>query len=93
MGGFADIHDLLEKTTAFYNMTKGRLDNDLKGMSVNLARHFGQQLGVGRNFYQESIDRNLDYLSRVVKTEREHRLEFLRRGHVVEKVLDLKGNH
>ena len=93
MGGFADIHDLLEKTTAFYRMTKGRLDQDLNGMSVCLARHFGQQAGAERNFYQESIDRNLDYLDRVVKTEREHRLERLRRGHVVEKVLDMNAAH
>jgi hypothetical protein len=91
MGGFADVHDLLEKTTAFYRMTKGRLDQDLHGMSVCLARHFGAQAGAERNFYQESIDRNLDYLDRVVKIEREHRLEQLRRGHVVEKVLDMNA--
>ena len=92
LGGFADIHDLLEKTTAFYRMTKGRLDQDLHGMSVHLAQHFSQQTGADRNFYQESIDRNLDYLNRVVNTEREHRLEYLRRGHVVEKVLELKDH-
>ena len=91
MGGFADIHDLLEKTTAFYRMTKGRLDQDLNGMSVCLTRHFAKQAGAERNFYQESIDRNLDYLDRVVKTEREHRLERLKRGGVVEKVIELKG--
>lgn len=90
MGGFADIHDLLEKTTAFYRMTKGRLDQDLHGMSVNLARHFDAQQGADRNFYQESIDRNLDYLDRVVKTEREHRLERLKRGGVVETLQKLK---
>ncbi len=93
MGGFADIHDLLEKTTAFYNMTKGRLDKDLQGMSVILARHFGKQTGADRNFYQESIDRNLAYLSSVVSTEREHRLEKLKRGGVVEKVLEITGSH
>lgn len=92
MGGFADVHDLLEKTTAFYNMTKGRLDKDLKGMSVNLARHFGKQTGSERNFYQESIDRNLAYLNSIVTTEREHRLEKLRRGHVVEKVLEIEDS-
>ena len=91
MGGFADIHDLLEKTKAFYLMTRGRLDRDLNGLSVCLARHFGRQLGTERNFYQESIDRNLDYLERVVKTERGHRLERLKRGGVVEKVIELKG--
>jgi hypothetical protein len=93
MGGFADIHDMLEKTTAFYRLTKGRLDQDLNGMSVCLARHFGKQQGAERNFYQESIDRNLDYLDSVVKTEREHRFERLKRGGVVEKVLDLTGTH
>jgi len=91
MGGFADVHDLLEKTTAFYRMTKGRLDQDLNGMSVCLARHFAKQQGADRNFYQESIDRNLDYLDRVVKTEREQRLEKLKRGGVVEQVIELKG--
>ena len=91
LGGFADIHDLLEKTAAFYRMTKGRLDNDLKGLSVHLVQHFGQQLGAERNFYLESIDRNLDYLDRVVKMERQHRLECLKRGGVVDTVLELKG--
>lgn len=93
MGGFADVHDLLEKTTAFYTMTRGRLDKDLHGMSINLARHFGKHTGSERNFYQESIDRNLAYLNRVVGTEREHRLDKLRRGHVVEKVLEIEGSH
>ncbi|MBL8477735.1 MAG: HD domain-containing protein [Sterolibacteriaceae bacterium] len=91
MGGFADIHDLLEKTTAFYRATKTRLEQDLNGLSAHLGRHFDQQTGIGRNFYQESIDRNLGYLERVVAVERDHRLEHLRRGQVVEKLLDMKG--
>jgi glycerate kinase len=62
-------------------------------MSVILARHFGKQTGADRNFYQESIDRNLAYLSSVVSTEREHRLEKLKRGGVVEKVLEITGSH
>ncbi|MDP3511654.1 MAG: hypothetical protein Q8S20_02800 [Sulfuritalea sp.] len=90
MGGFADIHDLLEKTTAFYRMTKGRLDQDLLGLSTHLARHFGQQTGAQRNFYQESIERNLDYLEQVVNTERKQRLNRLKRGGVVEKLRGMK---
>lgn len=91
LGGFADIHDLLEKTTAFYRMTKGRLDQDLMGLSTHLAQHFGQHAGAERNFYQESIGRNLDYLERVVGTERGHRLEHLKRGGVVEQVKQMRG--
>jgi hypothetical protein len=91
MGNFLDIHDLLEKTTAFYRATKARLDQDLNGLSTLLLQHFGQQQGAERNFYTESIDRNLGYLERVIQIERTHRLDFLKRGGVVEKVLEIKG--
>ncbi|MCX7150613.1 MAG: HD domain-containing protein [Rhodocyclales bacterium] len=90
LGGFADIHDLLEKTTAFYRMTKARLDQDLNGLSIHLIQHFSQQQGADRNFYAESIDRNLDYLQHVVKVERQRRLDCFKRGGVVEEVLAIK---
>jgi hypothetical protein len=91
IGGFVDVHDLLEKTTSFYRMTKARLDQDLNGFSTHLMRYFGQQQGADRNFYTESIDRNLDYLERLVKMERQRRLDFLKRGGVVDKVRAMKG--
>ncbi|MCX7163828.1 MAG: HD domain-containing protein [Betaproteobacteria bacterium] len=91
MGGFADVHDLLEKTSDFYRVTKIRLDRDLNGLSTHLTRHFSQQQGAGRNFYTESIERNLDYLERVVRMERQRRLECLKRGGIVESVLETKG--
>lgn len=86
MGGFADIHDLLEKTGAFYRMTKGRLDQDLNGLSVHLGLHFSQAQGADRNYYVESIDRNLNYLEQVVAIDRSHRLDALKRGGVVEQI-------
>lgn len=91
MGGFADLHDLLEKTTGFYRMMKTRLDLDLNGLSMHLMQHFSKMKGVDRNFYSESIDRNLEYLERVVRLERQRRLECLKRGGVVEQVLEMKG--
>ena len=91
MGGFADIHDLLEKTVTFYRRTKLRLDRDLDGLSPHLLQHFSQQQGADRNFYTESIDRNLDYLECVIKVERQSRLDGLKRGGGIEKVLAMKG--
>lgn len=91
MGGFADFHDLLEKTTAFYRMIKTRLDLDLNGLTRHLAGHFSRTQGVDRNFYTESIDRNLDYLEQVLRMEKQRRLERLKRGGVVEKILEMKS--
>ena len=91
MGGFSDIHSLLEGTSAFYRITKERLDRDLNGLSSHLRRHFSSDQGSDRNFYTESIERNLDYLDQVVRTERERRLACLKRGGVVEQVLEMKG--
>jgi len=89
MGGFGSVHELLEGTSGFYRMTKTRLDKDLNGLSAHLKKHFGQEQDADRDFYMESIDRNLGYLDRVVRMERQHRLEFLKRGGVVEKVREM----
>lgn len=92
MGDFTDVHDLLERTTTFYRFTKGQLDHELNGLFVHLNRHFSKEEGRDRNFYTESIERNLAYLEQLVKMRRDRRLSCLKRGGVVEKVLEMKGD-
>jgi predicted HD phosphohydrolase len=91
IGDFADIHDLLERTNVFYQASRVRLDEELNDLGRHLALHFKEYQGVERNFYKEAIDRNLEYLERVVQVDRVCRLDFLKRGGVVEQVLELKG--
>lgn len=91
LGGFGDVHDLLEKTAGFYRMTRARLDNELNGLAIHLKRHFAQQRGEERNFYYESIDRNLGYLDRLVGEERARRLDMLKRGGIVEQARSIGG--
>ena len=90
LGGFADIHDLLEKTISFYRLTKNRLDHDLTGLSFYLPQHFAQTLGEERNFYAESINRNLAFLGDLMKDSRQTRFERLKRGGIVDRVLDME---
>lgn len=87
LGGFSDFHDLLEKTAGFSRLTKLRLTDELSGLSPVLARHFSVQLGVERNFYAESIERNLAYLQQVVREDRARRLKLLNRGDILKEVL------
>jgi hypothetical protein len=89
---FKDVHDLLEKTGSFYHMMHGRLQNELGNLTPHLTKHFDQARGVRRNFYTESVDRNLDYLANLVKEERARRLDRLKRGNIVSRAIDLLGN-
>jgi hypothetical protein len=86
---FTDVHDLLEKTDGFYKLMSARLDNELGGLAPYLTQHFDQSRGVRRNYYVESVDRNLDYLSSLVKQERDVRFDRLKRGGIVYRALDL----
>jgi hypothetical protein len=86
--GFGDIHELMEKTADFYRITRSRIDHDLNGMAKHLQHHFAVARGEERNFYLESIDRNLGYLQHLVQEGREHRLKMLKRGGVVEHVME-----
>lgn len=89
LGGFTDIHDLLEKTISFYRLTKNRLDHDLTGLSIYLPQHFAQTIGEERNFYAESINRNLVFLGDLMKDSRQKRFERLKRGGIVDRVLEM----
>lgn len=86
--GFGDIHDLMEKTTDFYSVTRTRIDRDLQGLVMYLRQHFAQAQGTERNFYMESIDRNLHYLNTLIHESRAKRLEKLKRGGIVEQALE-----
>ena len=89
-GIFSDVHALLEGTAIFYQVTKSRLDNELKGLSVHLRHHFAAVGNQDRNFYAESIARNLAYLDRLVRESRAKRLDMLKRGGIVDQARGLR---
>lgn len=89
MGGFDDIDTLLEKTAVFYRVTRERLDGPLQNLSPYLAKHFERTEGVLCNRYQESIDKNLAYLDRVLQEEHGRRTDRLSRGGIVARALNL----
>jgi hypothetical protein len=87
MGSFTDFHDLLEGTASFYGTTRDRLEGELDDMTLVLAKHYESFEGVATNYYQESIDKNLAYLERVLHEEKARRLDLLKRGGIVDRAL------
>lgn len=85
---FADVHDLLEKSLAFYRTMSGRLSGALGNLAPALAEHFAAETGTRRNYYLEAIQRNLDHLARVLALDPELRFDLLRRGGIAARTLE-----
>lgn len=84
-GGYQNIYDLLCKTRDFYEFTRERLDTGLGGIYHYLAFHFKDWYGIENNYYLESIEKNIAYLSQVTELNKTQQLSMLKRGGIVEK--------
>ena len=85
-GNYQNMHDLLRQTKNFYEITrKKKLDETFEGIYKNLALHFKDYLGVESNYYLESIEKNIAYLSKVISLNEAESLSMLKRGGIVEK--------
>lgn len=63
-GSYQNVHDLLRKTQNFYLITREKLDGELGGIYTKLALHFKEIFGEEKNYYLESIEKNIAYLSK-----------------------------
>lgn len=84
VGGYKNIQDLLNKTKQFYEITRAKLDGPFGGVYAHLALHFKDSLGIERNYYIESIEKNMAYLEKVVAHDESEYLHMLRRGGIVD---------
>lgn len=84
-GNFRSIHDMLRQTRKFYEVTLAKLDGQFGALYVNLALHFKDTMGAGRNYYMESIEKKITYLSYVIELDEADLHSMLKRDGIVEK--------
>jgi len=84
-GNYQNMYDLLRKTSTFYTQTREKLDGALGGMYKTLRFFFKDMMGVDNNYYLESIEKNIAYLSKVVALDEQEYLSMLKRGGIAEK--------
>jgi hypothetical protein len=84
---YQNIHDLLRKTQVFYAATQLRLRDQFGSINAKLSLYFQYWYGVEINYYQESIDKNINYLSKITTLKDGNHLAMLKRGGIVEKLL------
>lgn len=88
-GNYQNTYDLLRQTKSFYEVTRNKLDDQFDGLYVNLALHFKDMLGSEKDYYLESIEKNIAYLSKVIALSEEEYLSMLKRGGIVEKAKNI----
>lgn len=84
-GSYQSMYDLLCQTNRFYETIREKLDGALGGIYRKLEFHFKDTLGVGNNYYLESIEKNMAYLAKVITHDEAELFTMLKRNGVAEK--------
>jgi len=83
-GNYQNMYDLLCQTRAFYGATLQKLDGAFGAKYIYLSRHFKDVMNVENNYYIESIEKNMEYLSQVISREEAEYMSMLKRGGIAE---------
>jgi len=83
-GSYQGMFDLLGKTKNFYTVTREKLDGVLDGIYHKLEYHFEDVYGERRNYYIESIEKNMAYLEQVVAQSEHDYFKMLKRNGIAE---------
>ena len=78
--GFESELDLLRKTTNFYKSAQARFENDLGNVNSYMIKHFQDRWNIDRNIYNESIEKNINYLKYILKSNYKNLHDCLRRN-------------
>ncbi len=94
LGNYQSMQDLLRKTQSFYESTRQeKLEGELEGLYNKLTFHFKDYLGAERNYYLESMEGNMAYLSRATRLDEAECLSMLKRGGIVQKAQALVASN
>ena len=80
VSGFDGELDLLKKTTNFYYIARTRLEKDLGNVNRHMVNHFRERWNIEKNLYTEAIEKNINYLKFILKTNEKNVSACLRRN-------------
>ena len=77
--GFASDYDLIRKTPDFYIMASIRFKNELGGVNRFMKNHFQVRWSIPRDLYAAAIEKNIEYLNRIIESGQDYRQKFKRK--------------
>ena len=85
--GFSTEFDILRKTVEFYEMTRKRMNESLGNMGRYARIHFLKRHRIDENLYETAIERNMDYLHKILEDATTNFRYKLKRGSLFRKTL------
>jgi hypothetical protein len=89
--------DILYKAIHFYDFFEERLRTTLGGVDRFMRPHFASRWGIDRDLYHEAIQRQRDYLMKILKVPDADPRDYLRRGGIIKNIRETyhqnKPNH
>lgn len=84
--GYENELDLLKKTLGFYISSREMIFTDFGNLNRNMIHHFKERWNLDRDLYNESIEKNIDYLKFLLENHENDYRNHLRRGYVMEEI-------
>jgi hypothetical protein len=78
--------DILHKAVDFYDFFYERLKTPLDNSDRFMQLHFASRWGIDKNLYHELIDRQKNYLLKILEIPHADPRDYLRRGGIVKKI-------
>ncbi len=85
--GYRDERDLLAKTLAFFPMVADRIESQLDKLDQLAGAHFKSRWNIPHNLYAVAIERQKEYLMKILAQPGKDPAEFLRRKQIVPRLL------
>ena len=85
-GDYESEVDILRKSVNFYDVFEARLRTTLGGVDRFMQLHFASKWGINQNLYHEAINKQKDYLLKILKIPDADPRDYLKQADIVKKV-------
>jgi hypothetical protein len=86
VGNYESEVDILRKSVNFYDVFGERLRTTLGGVDRCMQLHFASKWGINQNLYHEAINKQKDFLFKILKIPDADPRDYLKQGDIVKKV-------
>jgi hypothetical protein len=86
VGDYESELDILRKAVGFYEFFETRLKTTLGAVDGFVQLHFASRWGIDKNLYHEVINRQKNYLLKILKIPHADPRDYLRRGGIIKNI-------